>query len=224
MAYTFLEAVNAALEEAKVISSDSELTTFTSSGIQHQIDLMIGSWNDVLRELYRAAVWSGETAEGTITLVAGTTEYDFASDFEVMVGEPIDKTNNTYLTQYPGGYLALRVDRPNLADYTGLPTQWCENPTTKKMILDVTPTSDEAGRVYTYVYEKRHNLSATTDTFPFSDTVVDAIRPAVAQVFDRKWKKEFDAGIFSVAISQAAHVLRRSAQRNTYGRFRGTSR
>lgn len=223
MAYTFLQAMNASLEEAKIVTSDSELTTFTSSAIQHQIDLMKASWNDVVRELHRAGIFSGETAEGTITLASGTTAYSFATDFEIMVGDPIDATNNHRLTEYPGGYLRLREDRADLSTYTGLPQHWCENPTTKKLTLDSTPTAGEVGRIYTYVYEKRQNLSATTDTFPFSDTVVDAIRSSVVQVFDRKWKKEFDAGIFYVAISQAAHALRRTAPRRRYGRCRGSA-
>jgi len=219
MAYTFLEAMNASLKEAAVIKgADEELTTFVDAPRQHAIDLMIDSWNDAIRELYRPDVFSGETAEGTITLLTGVNEYAFETDFEVMVGNPIDRTNVTELTPYPGGYLQLVEDRKNPDSYEGLPNTWCENPSTRKLRVESFPTADENGKVYTYVYEKRLNMALITDTFPFTDTVVDALQGAVVQIFDRKNRKQFDAGVFQVAISQAAYTLRRSKARRTYGR------
>ena len=222
MAYTFLQAVNLTMKRAKLIEgSAGDLTAFTGNTLQHDVDVMIQVWNEVIRELLRAGTFAKETAQGTLTLVTDTSSYSFSSlsitDFERMVGNPVDTTNDQELTPYPGGWIALRVDRKDRADYPGLPLRWTINTTNGNLEIDTQPSSAEAGRAYVFLYEKRINLSATTDTFPFSDSVVDALVSSVTQVFLRYRQKGWDEALFRAGMANAAHLLRQSPVPDCYG-------
>lgn len=217
-ARTFLEAVNATLKETRIIAgSAGELTTFTDSARQADIDLMLKSWNDVLRFMRRFGIFTGETAESTITLATGVDGYSLASDYERMVGNPIDGTNKQELWPYPGGFLQLRSDRKDRSDYKGLPRNWVINPTSGELEIDTQPTSSEDGRVYTYVYEKTIELTLITDTFPFSNETVDALQDAVVQTFQRKTMGQFDKGVFNLSLSTAVHFAKQKQSPDRWG-------
>lgn len=218
MAYTFLQKINSSLKEARIIQGTSgELTTFTDSSRQESIDRMIKSWNDAIDELYQIGTFKGEVATDTFTLVTGTREYSLASDFEEMTGDPVEPTNNNVLKPYPGGWPKMRVDQPDPDDYEGRPRFWTLNEVTGDLRIDTNPTSDENGEVYTYVYEKRINLSAITDTFPFSDDVADALESAAVQLFNRTKKTKFDDVLFQKSLARAAQRINRVKRRTTYG-------
>ena len=228
MGFTFLQKINSSLKRVKSIQGSSgELSSFTDSARQSDIDTMIRCWNDAIGELYKDTDLNGELKEGTITLVDGTVEYTLASDFIQMVGNPIDGTNDNELLPYNGdanaGYLKLRSDRKDASDYQGRPRAWVLNPTNGKLRLDATPTSSEAGEVYTYVYEKRLNLSATTDTFPFNDSVADALEPVAAQLWMKEKSGQFDTDIYMASMARAAGFLRGTKLRSHYGARRAAA-
>ncbi len=229
MAKTFLQAINDSLKAAAVIEgSTGELTSFSVSAIQVEIDIMIQSWNQTLREAVRASTLTGETAEGTLTLVTGQSSYDFSSDmsvtdFEVMVGNPVDATNEEILLPYPfkthdgkEGWLAMRELIPDRSDQVGLPRYWTQN-TNDNLEIDTEPTSNENGRAYVFVYEKRINLTAITDTFPFSDSVIEQMIPAVVEVYNLKRKDKFQAGIFNTSLAGAMQLARSKPPSTKYG-------
>ena len=210
------------MKAAKLIEgSGGDLTAFTGNTLQHDVDVMLQTWNEVVRELYRTGTFAKETAQGTLTLSTRTSSYSFSTmsvtDFERMVGNPIDATNEQELYEYPGGWLALRRDRKDRSDYEGLPLHWTINTTTGDLEIDTQPTSNENGRAYVYVYEKRLNLSATTDSFPFSDSVVDSLVQPVTQAFKRKRSGEFDNGMYLTGMANAVHLLRQKADPGWYG-------
>lgn len=189
MAKTFLTATNDVLKRAGIIAGSSgELSSFTDTSRQRHIDKVIQIWNEVVHELYSLGVFQGEVATGTITLATSTREYALPSDFEQMSGDTyrtrkLVNTDNYTMHEYPGGYVAMFADQPDPSDFTGRPQFWAINEANDTIRVDSTPTSDENGDVYSFLYDKTITLSTTTDTFPFTDTVVVALTPVVAEIF-----------------------------------------
>lgn len=218
MAITFLTAVNDTLKLGGVIQGTAgELASFTDASRQTEIDVMIRSWNEVIHDLRTTGVLKGETASGTITLAAADYDYSLASDFEIMVGDPIDSTNANYLHPYPGGWLQLRYDRPDRTDFEGLPYFWAINPNNGLLEIDTSPTSNEAGRAYSYIYEKAINLTAAADTFPFTDTAVYRLYDAVVEKFNLMRKDKFRGPVYQASLARAAHFARQLPRRSSWG-------
>ncbi len=228
MAYTFLNGVNAVLKRAQVIQGDSgALTTFTDSGRQHWVDNVIQIWNEAVRQLLIRNAINGEVKEGTVTLVSDSgarTEYSLPSDFEQFTGDDkrntvfVCQTVNHVVTPYPGGYIRMYRDQPKPANFTGRPNYFAINPVTGKIRFDTNPQDGQAGEIYTYLYDKRINLSATTDTFPFSDTVVDELVPAVAEIFRQDKDGRPRTPIYAtMAFNTAMQIARQMRPRSHYG-------
>lgn len=217
MAYTFLQAVNAALTELGLITSD--LTSFTNSSKQTAIENIKKAWNDTIAEVYRAAQLPGEIATSTFTLATSTREYSYASDFVKMAGNPVTPTKQNRLVPYPGGWFTMREVQINPSSYTGQPHYWVINPATSKIRIDTDPTSAENGDVYTYAYEKYLHLVQATDTFAFGDDVVDALQGAVVQFYNLKQKgaKAFVDPLYRQSISLATHKLVPERQGGSWG-------
>ena len=211
MAYTFLQALNSSLKKVREIQGVSgELTSLTDSARQAKVDVMIDSWNEVVQEVLSYGAYPTEVSEGEITLVADQREYDTADDFETFVSKRLINQTDGYIAyEYPGGYDAMWRTQTQPDSYTGSPQFWALNSTTGKVRLDTSPTANEAGRVYKYLYNRRIAFDEATDTFPFSDTVVDALVPAVAEVYRRDIQKTFDAGFYQASVARALRLLPR---------------
>ena len=216
---TLLNGVNEILKRVSLIAGDAgTLTSLTDSARQVSIDVAVQVINEGIGELYSSssvALPQGQD-ESTITLVAGTRAYDLASDLVRLRYPLIDKTNNQYLFDYPGGYNAMLIADPEQDD-TGLPHYGSIRPrAASKLHLDRTPTADEAGRVYTYQYDKDLVLDAAADTMPFSDAVFRAMVPAWVQLWKRERRKEFDGDLFRAMIGQAARLMTMRQMRSSY--------
>ena len=120
----------------------------------------------------------------------------------------VDQTNGQYLYTYPGGFTGMFQDQAQPDNYTGLPIYWCINPTNGKFRFDRIPQTEQAGRIYTYLYTKRLYMSAAADTFSFGDTVVNDLVVAVTQVWNRESKESFDPMAYQQSISRAASRIR----------------
>lgn len=228
MAYTLLQAINLVLKRVGTVAGDATaLTSLTDSARQRDIDVCVEVWNEAIRQIYRYGDLPGEMAQGSITLVTGQREYDWASDFEEMAGESESEqvftcaTNNLRLTPYPGGYQAMFNAQPNPAFWNGVPYRWTDNPVTKKIRVDYFPTASENGLVYTYNYVKRLNLSGASDTFPFSDSVVDMLVAPVAEVYRQEVKENVRQPIYALtSFTAALEFAKRDGSRRQYGQFR----
>lgn len=223
MAYTFLQAVNDVLKRAGAIKGDSgEFSTFTSSARQIDIDMAIKAWNDVIHYMYSKGAFSQGVAESSFTLALDDREYALASDFESFAAEAIRcEANSNYLLPYDGGYVGMWNRQIDPNDYQGQPSRYAINPTTNQLRIDTDPESDQVGDVYKYLYMKRISLSATTDTFPFSDTVVDMAAIGVAELWKRYRKKEFAPDIYEASMATAMGYLTQQGMKKTYGRTYG---
>lgn len=222
---TFLNAVNASLKRVQMIEGSSgELSSFTDSARQTSVDVMLDVWNEVVDELFKLSEdFEGEIAESTFDLATDTVAYTLATDYVRMIGNPVDATNKRVLTPYPGGYKQLRVNRPDRTDFTGAPLHWAVSPLDGDLEIDVTPTSEENGDTYTYMYEKGVNLSGTTDTFPFDDEITRSLYAAVAQAWTRERNQQFDEGIYNASLARAAQKLRNTPTPKHYGVRRGAA-
>jgi hypothetical protein len=218
VAKTLLDAVNEILKRTGTIAGDSgELSTLTDSARQRAVDTAVQAVNEVIDELYTSSgiAQPNEQAESTIVLLDGVRFYTLASDLVQLRWPMIDKTNNQYLSKYAGGYNRMLIADPEQDD-TGLPHFAAIRPTDGKLHLDRAPTSVEAGRIYTYQYDKDLGLSDAADTVPFSDAAFRAMVPAWVQVWKREMRNEFDGDLFQVNIGRAARFVTQAQPRDNY--------
>lgn len=218
MAKTLLDAVNGIMKRTRLIAGDAEaLTSLTDGSRQSAIDMSIQVINEGVDELYSASKRANpkEQAENTITLVDGTRSYALQTNLTQLRWPMIDKSNSQYLTEFPGGYNAILVYDPEQDD-TGLPKYAAISPVDGMLYLDRIPTSEEAGRVYTYQYDKDLELTSATSEFPFSNAVFRAMIPAWVQLFKRENRDQFDADLFKASIGRASRLLTQQLPRSSY--------
>jgi len=222
MAFTFLQAMNETLKQVGIIQGDAgELTTFTDSARQTDIDVMIQSWNLGIAELYKFEGLPQTIASATITLVTGTREYALASDFEGFMEDRdksviTDETNGFRLWPFPGGFSQMVTEQLQPGNYVGQPIYYVVSPINGKLRLDTAPTADENGNIYTYHYMKRVSMSLITDTFPFTDTVVERMYHPVVELWNKKRKEIFDVGTYNTAMADATRALNPHEIRSRY--------
>lgn len=220
MAKTLLNGVNEVLKRVRVLSGAAEeLTTLTDSSKQGFIDVAVQVWNEALEEIYESSdePFPNEQAENTITLATGDRSYALQTDLVQMRWPLIDKTNNQYIYQFPGGYNEMLVFDPEQDD-TGLPLYGAISPVNGELHLDRAPTANENGRVYTYQYDKELVLSAAADAFPCKDVVFRALVPAVAQLWNREQKRDFDGDLFRKSMGRAARYLSQTQRPKSWSR------
>lgn len=218
MAKTLLDAVNEVLKRVGVIAGDAgELETLTDSARQRPIDVAIQVVNEGIDEIYAstATPQPKEQAESTIALVAGTRAYALADDLVQLRWPMVDQTNAQYLYEAKGGYNAIIVADPERDD-TGLALCAAINPSTGELYLDRTPTATEAGRVYTYQYDKDLELSDAADAVPFGNTVFRAMVPAWVQLWKREMRNEFDGDLITASIGRASRLLPKKEPRTSW--------
>lgn len=218
MAKTLLDAVNEILKRTNVIQGDAAaLTSLTDSSHQHDIDIAIQVINEGMDEIYSlsAIPLPKEQAESTFTLVAGTQEYTLATDLIQLRWPLVDKTNSQFMFEFPGGYNQMLILDPEQDD-TGLAPWAAISPVNGKLHLSHTPTSQEAGRTYTYQYDKDIGVSSATDTVPFADEVFRAMVPVWVQLWKREMRNEFDKSLYDLGMGRAARLLTEETQRMSY--------
>lgn len=218
MAKTLLNGVNEVLKRNGLITSDAGLlSSLTSSAIQRDIDIAVQVINEGTVQLYAATdeAMANEQAESSFTLVADTRAYTLASDLVQLRWPLIDKTNSQFITEFPGGYNAMLQLDPEQDD-TGLPHWGAIRATDGKLYLDRAPTSADAGKTYTYQYDKSLLMTLLTDTVPFGDEVFTLMVPVWALLWKRERRSEFDADLFGRALGTAALLLTKQQPRTSY--------
>lgn len=206
---TLLNCVNEILKRVGQIHGDSAaLTTLTSTSRQRSIDIAKQVVNEGIDELYTAVNSSKplEQTESTITLVTGDRDYALASDLVQLHFPLIDKTNNQYIKEFPGGYNKVLLWDPEQDD-TGLPHYAAISPVDGELYLDKAPTSEENGRVYTYQYQKELELTTAASTVPFGNVVFRAMVPVWSQLWRRELQNDFDAALYKLNLGRAARLL-----------------
>jgi len=231
MPYTFLTAINNSLKRAQVIQgATGALTTFTAPAIQTDVDVMIMAWNEVIQDIATLPILvPGLADQGTYNLTAGNKEY--AIPVGSVTGKQIETvkliTNLTFrwpLGEYPGGYDKMVRDQPDPSIFQGNPMFWCINPGTNQIRYDFTPTAQtisgaQGGAI-------KHNIDGAiginlqnpTDTFTFSDRVVDQLVDAVAMIWTRERKKgDWSRDAYMQRLSNAIRYATKTQPRSQYG-------
>lgn len=219
MSYSLLDAVNHVLKRVKIISGvNGELASLTDSPRQTAIDTAVQIINESMHELYSVneKPLPQESATQNVTLVSLTREYTLSPVPEAIRFPLMDTTNGRYVFEYPGGYESMRVAQPQPDNYQGVPRYACINPTNGKLRFDVTPQATEAGLIYELLYDKRLSLTAATDTFPFSDTVVDSLVPAWSELWKREQRNSFDKDIYMLSFGRASRYLTQQPMRRKW--------
>ena len=218
MAKTLLNAVNAILKRTQIIAGDSAaLTSLTDSARQHFIDVAVQVINEGNDELYTASDLPYPNGQGssTVVLVNATRAYSLATDLVRLRWPMIDRTNSQYLHEFAGGYNSLLLLDPEQDD-TGLPYAGAIRPTDGKLHLDRSPTTVEAGRTYTYQYDKSLEMTLLTDTVPYNNQVFNAMVPVWVQLWKRDIRSEFDMALFTESRSRAARLLTQTIPRTDW--------
>jgi hypothetical protein len=215
---TLLDAVNEILRRSGLVAGDAALlTSLTDSARQVSIDQAIQVINEGIDELYSLSPEPVPTGQkqGTITLIAGTRAYSMATDLSQLLWPMIDKTSLQLIYEFPGGYNSILTwDRGQ--NFTGLPHFAAISPVDDTIYLDRTPTSAEAGKVYTYQYDRNTAVSAAADLVPFGDPVFRAMVPAWVQLFKRERRDQFDKELFDASLGRAARLATQGQPRSTY--------
>lgn len=222
MAKTLLDGVNEVLKRAQVLDSDAGLlTTLQVDAQQTFIDLAIQVLNEIVDELYSIAQVSKphQLAEDTITLADGDRDYELATDLVVLRREflLIDESNNHHISILGSdGYREL-VHMDLNQDDTGLPHVAAIRPTDGQLFMDRAPTSNEAGRIYKYRYDKELELVSATDEFPFGNTVFRAIIPAAAEMWKLNQHREFNDALLRSSFGRASRLFSQLPPRDSWG-------
>jgi len=166
----------------------------------------------MIHDLYSLELFSQGSAESFITLIGTPTtrEYALASDFEQFGADFMrEETDQYIISPYPGGYEKMWDDQVKPSNFTGQPRHYVINPTTNQIRIDTDPESGQEGDILKYLYVKRLSLVNTTDTFPFSDTVVNMASIAVAELQRGYMKGEakVNTKIFKIGRSRAIAYL-----------------
>lgn len=218
MAKTLLDGVNDVLKRVGLISGISgEIASLTDSAHQVAIDSAVQMWNEAIAELYTTSgeQFSNQSSESTITLLEGQRAYTLPTNMVRMEFPLIDKTNSQFIYEWEGEYQDFLISDPEQDD-SGLPVWAVIRPTDGRLFLDREPTANDAGRVYTYQYERDLSLVLATDTMPFSDSVYVSMVPVVAEFYSKERKNSFDPDAVNRNFSRAGRQLRQVMPNTSY--------
>jgi len=168
---TYLESVVRILRSLAVIRGDTDApTSFSQTQLNAELQIaQIAIQNELISLIARRLIPKERKTTGAIAQVAGTVEYDLATDFVRLYGnEHIhDVTNNSDLFPYPGGLERLQLADLNYATNPGTP-QWFyfspQNSTQKKVGLYPKPQADATLQ---YDYECSVLITTASQDLPF---------------------------------------------------------
>ena len=168
----FLGAVNRLFRITRIIKGDDDaLTNFTTTQHAANLELAKIAIQDELGDLVADSLIPYEDASSTLTSVSGTRVYTLASDFIRFYGNNpflYDEENNRAIPRYRGGEDRLRHEILDYKTQSGDPSLWYPVEGTSKQIgLFQVPDDANAGKVYSYDYEKDVSVDLYTDTLPF---------------------------------------------------------
>lgn len=215
---TLLEAVNKVLRRVNVLTGDAgELASLTDSPRQVFIDTAVQAWNEAVIELYAVSATPipNELAESTIVLAENDRDYALDAALVQLHFPLINEADNRVIEEYPGGYLQMVADQA-LTTQTGIPYYAAIRPTDGELFIDSSPTASEVGTTYKYRYDKELLLTTAASTFPFKNTVVDALVPGVAEIWRRNRNKTFDPNAIRKSMGTASKYMTQLQQRGSW--------
>lgn len=216
MPKTFLEACSDVLRDVGEVSGDLDgFADLEDSGRRTKLAVVRRAWNHVLDQIYtlsreplprRSVLWQLATR-------VGFAEYALPRGF-VSLRFPLRRVRSEGLVwEYPGGYAAMRAARPQPEQWTGDPSWAVVEPTRGNLLFDTIP---QVADLYEVLYERDMYLWAETDLFPCSDGAVDALIPAVAEVYKQRQFHQADPAIYRQSMGAGARMISPRTLRRTY--------
>lgn len=216
MPKTFLEACSDVLRDAGEVSGDLDgFASLEDSGRRTKLAVVRRAWNHVLDQIYtlsrealprRSVLWQFATRPGF-------REYALPRGF-VSLRFPLRRVGEIGLVwEYPGGYEAMRVARPVPEQWTGTPSWAVIEPTRGNLLFDTTP---DAAELYEALYERDMYLWAEDDLFPCSDGAVDALVPAVAELYKQRMFHQADAAVYRQSLGAGSRMISPRTLRRSY--------
>lgn len=230
---TFINTVNRVLRLNTIIGADDEdITSFTDTQHVATIQLAKAAVQSTLTELSADRILPYEEADGTITAEDGTRVYALPADFIRFRDEnpfllKLDSggnSENTFITQYPGGEEAVRRQ---VLDYREQPgeSRWFYQvmSSTKQIGLYQVPDASINNVVYRFPYEKSVYVTLATDTMPFTaQQELDAFADMAARRFQFTFTSQPIEGlerdsVYAVSKSNLMNLLRITNPSKSYG-------
>lgn len=219
MSKTLLNGVNDVLKRVQIIKGENgEITSLSQAEIQHEIDVTVQMWNEVIEEIYSLGntPHPDELATSTVTLMTGQREYELPDDLVHIRWPLMENTNGYYIYEYKNGFEHLRAWQQIPNNFEGRPNFAVINPQNSKLYMDYLPTAEENGFVYNLIYDKDVSLSGASDVFPFNDSVYRSLVPAVAELWKNEQRKEFNDKIYKKRLAQACRYITKKTLNDTY--------
>ena len=242
MATSFLPWFNDALKRVHIIQGDAgnlvtSTVTSTATGLvatgalstlpaqQVSVDLMLQITNEVVQEAYAMGLAAKIASTATISLVAAQREYSLPSDFLRFAGKTFEQraissaTTGLSILEYPGGYMQMISDQPMATTFTGQPNAYAISPSSDVIRFDREPATGQSSMRWNYIYEKQVRFTSTSeiDALPFNPIVADQLVPALAEVFNKSAKGQYDLGDVRRAIARAVSLMTETRPNDRWG-------
>ena len=104
-------------------------------------------------------------------------------------------------------------------NYVGMPNAYAISPVNDTIRLDREPATGQSGMTWTYIYEKQIRFTATSeaDPLPFNPIVADQLVSALAEVFNKSAKGQYDVADVRRAISRAVSLMTYTRPNDRWG-------
>ncbi len=229
---TFLESVVRILRTVAIIRGDTDApTSFSQTQLNAELQVaQIAIQNELVNLIAKRLIPKERKTSGAITLVAGTAEYNLASDFVRLYGKPHihNVSANFDIFEYAGGLPQLQIDDLNYATARGAPNWFYFSPqssTYKKVGFYAVP---QAAATLQYDYEASILISTASQDLPFhNDEENFTFTEMAARRFKFMWedaKGESDIALvlekdlsYKTARATLYSLLRSSNASNSYG-------
>ncbi len=206
MAWTMLRFVNQTLKELGLVGGEQEeLLSFSDSARQRPIDVIIQKTNETVHEIYTSSTTPipTETRERDIVLVAGRRDYVLPESLAQIRYPLINSADSMRIDEYEGGYLKMRADQLQPDQWVGTPYRACIHTGSGRLYMERFPQDQDAGRIYTMIYDRDLALEDEGDIFPFRDMAARALVAAVVERYKQSQRGGMDEGVYWASVSRA---------------------
>lgn len=229
---TFLESVVRIFRSLAIIRGDTDApTSFSQTQLNAELQIaQLAVQNELITLIAKRLIPKERKTSGAITTVIGQAEYNLATDFIRLYGNPHFKnTSGNYdIFEYSGGLPQLQVDDLDYQTAAGDPNWFYfspQNSTYKKVGFYTVPNAVQSIQ---YDYEASVLISLAADSLPFhndeeSYTFTDMASRRFKFMFEDV-KAESDIGLilekdvsYKTARATLYHLLRGKNMPSCYG-------
>jgi hypothetical protein len=223
---TYLECVIRIFRSLAVIRGDTDApTSFSQTQLNSELQVaQLAIQNELINLVAKRLIPKERKTSGSISLVAGTAEYDLASDFIRLYGKPHfhNSSTNFDIFEYRGGLPQLQIDDINYLTAQGDPLWFYFSPqssTNKKVGFYTVPNQ---ARTLQYDYEGSVLITLAADNLPFhNDEECFTFTEMAARRYKFMWEDvKAEADVTMILEKDMSY---RTARATVYQLLRGTN-